>query len=157
MLPLHYCDYLLAIYTQGQEFTEVGRRSRIKQMQMITMLVFAVILPFAVFILYFTELSFFLQTVILTSFVVCFLLFAIYFSRKKLLAPLLFLGAAVLMLLLSLKLNTIFFNNQLSTLYGLLSLNCLAWIYTGIQLRLFYFTLSGTLGLFVILFFFLKG
>lgn len=157
MLPPHYCDYLLALYTQGEEFTESGRRARVKRVQMTTAALAIMLLPVAVFILYFTELSFLLQTVILTSFVGSLLLLAIYFSRKKVLAPLLFLGAAILLLLLSLELNTQVFEKNPYTLYGLLSLNCLLWIYTGVKLRLLYFSISGALGFLVILFFLARG
>ncbi|MCP3764260.1 hypothetical protein NLX67_18090 [Domibacillus sp. A3M-37] len=157
MLPPHYCDYLLALYMQGEEFTESGRRAKIRRVHMTSALLAFLLLPVAVFILYFTELSFLLQTVILTSFVGSLLLLALFFSRQKVLAPLLFLGAAILMLLLSLELHTRLFHDNPYSLYGLLSLNCLLWIYTGIKLRLLYFTISGGLGFLVILFFLARG
>ncbi|WP_231584099.1 hypothetical protein [Domibacillus indicus] len=157
MLPPHYCDYLLALYTQGEEFTESGRRAKTRHAYITSAVLALLLIPAAVCILYFTELSFLLQTVILTTFVGSLLLLAIYFSRKKVLAPLLFLGAAVLLLLLSLELNTQVMNGNSYTMYGLLSLNCLLWIYTGWKLRLLYFTISGITGFFVILFFFVKS
>ncbi|MEM1502196.1 hypothetical protein RG959_02135 [Domibacillus sp. 8LH] len=156
MLPPHYCDYLLALYTQGTEFTESGRCAQLKRIHMSTALLALLLLPVAVCILYFTELSFLLQTVILTSFVGSLLLLAIYFSRQKVLAPMLFLGAAVLLLLLSLELNTRIFHDHPYTLYGLLAVNCLLWIFTGVKLKLFYFSISGGLGLIVLLFFWLQ-
>ena len=157
MLPPHYCDYLLALYTQGEEFTESGRRAQIKRVHITSALLAFLLLPVAVCILYFTELSFLLQTVILTSFVGSLLLLALYFSRKNVLAPLLFLGAAIILLLLSLELNTQMFDNSLYTLYGLLSLNCLLWVYTGVKLKLLYFSISGGLGFLVIFFFMARG
>lgn len=157
MLPPHYCDYLLALYTQGEEYSELGRRAKIKQVHMTSALLAFLLLPVAVFILYFTELSFLLQTVILTSFVGSLLLLALFFSKKKVLSPFLFLGAAIVLLLLSLELNARMFENQPSSLYILLLANCLLWIYTGLKLRLVYFTVSGSLGLIVLLFFFLNN
>ncbi len=157
MLPPHYCDYLLALYTQGTEYTEAGRRARVRSIHLTTALLALLLLPVAVCILYFTELSFLLQTVILTSFVGIMLLLAIYFSRQKVLAPILFLGAALILLLLSLELNVQAFRNNSYTLYGLLAVNCLLWIFTGIKLKLFYFSISGGLGFLVLFFFWLKG
>jgi len=157
MLPPHYCDYLLALYTQGTDFTESGRRARQRRIHMLTALLAVLLLPVAVCILYFTELSFLLQTVILTSFVGSMLLLAIYFSRQKVLAPILFLAAAVLLLLLSLELNVRVFEDNSFTLYGLLAVNCLLWVFTGIKLKLFYFSISGGLGFLVVLFFWIRG
>ncbi|OLN23383.1 hypothetical protein BTO30_05320 [Domibacillus antri] len=157
MLPPHYCDYLLALYTQGEEFTESGWRARRRRIHLTAASLAILLLPIAVFVLYFTELSFILQTVILTSFVGFLLLTAIYFSRKKILAPLLFMGASVMLLLLSLELNTQFFNGNVFTLYGLLFFNCLLWLYTGMKLRLLYFTISAFLGFIVILSFIIQG
>ncbi|OMP67652.1 hypothetical protein [Domibacillus epiphyticus] len=157
MLPPHYCDYLLALYTQGEEYTESGRRARTRRVHLTAALIAAMLLPIAVFVLYFTELSFILQTVILTSFVGLLLLLAMYFSRKKILAPLLFLGAAVLLLLLSLELNTHFFEGNAISLYGILFFNCLLWFYTGMKLRLLYFSISAVFGFIVILFFLIRG
>ncbi|MGG3450971.1 MULTISPECIES: hypothetical protein [Bacillaceae] len=157
MLPPHYCDYLLALYTQGEDFTESGRRAKRQRIHLTSAVLAIMLLPISIFVLYFTEFSFILQTVVLTSFVGFLLLLAIYFSRKKILVPVFFLGAAVMLLLLSLELNTYFFNGNPFTLYGILFLNCLLWLYTGMKLRLIYFTVSALLGFVVILYFVFKG
>lgn len=157
MLPPHYCDYLLALYTQGEDFTESGRRARSQRIHLTSAALAIMLLPISIFVLYFTEFSFILQTVVLTSFVGFLLLLAIYFSRKKILVPVFFLGAAVMLLLLSLELNTYFFAGNPFTLYGILFLNCLLWLYTGMKLRLIYFTMSALLGFVVILYFVFKG
>ncbi|OKL38133.1 hypothetical protein [Domibacillus mangrovi] len=157
MLPPHYCDYLLALYTQGEDYTEPGRRARIQRIHWMSSLLAIVLLPISIYVLHFTEFSFILQTVVLTSFVGFLLLLAMYFSRKKILVPIFFLGAAVMLLLLSMKLITYFFDGNPLALYGILLLNCLLWLYTGMKLRLIYFTISALLGFVVILYFVFKG
>lgn len=157
MLPPHYCDYLLALYTQGEDYTESSRRTKSQRVHLLSAALALILLPISIFVLYFTEFSFILQTVVLTSFVGFLLLLAIYFSREKILVPIFFLGAAVMLLLLSLKLNTYYFDENQLTLYGILFLNCLLWLYTGMKLRLIYFTVSALLGTIVILYFVFKG
>lgn len=157
MLPPHYCDYLLALYTQGEDYTETGRRARSQRIHLMSVLLGVILLPISIYVLHFTEFSFILQTVVLTSFVGFLLLLAIYFSRRKILLPVFFLGAAVMLLLLSLEMITYFFDGNRLTLYGILFLNCLLWLYTGMKLRLIYFTMSALLGFVIILYFIFKG
>lgn len=153
MLPAHYCDYLLALYNQGEELSEPGRKQRQQKINIGSAAAAFALSAIAIFILYFTEIPILLQTVILTSFVGLLLAAALFLAGKRLFSPLLFLGAAIMMMALSLKVSESLFNNDPNSLYALLFLNCVLWVFIGIRLKLVYFSISGVLGAGVLLYF----
>jgi hypothetical protein len=84
MLPDHYCDYLMALYSNGEENLSNPplKKSKMKMMYL-NILFSAVIMSISLFVIYFTELSVVLQTAILTGFVVLLYGMGIYYSNKK--------------------------------------------------------------------------
>ncbi|MDQ0213904.1 hypothetical protein J2S13_000298 [Oikeobacillus pervagus] len=85
MLPEQYCDYLPALYCEEavvqNHLASVNKQNWKKNWWQ---LLFLLMIPISLFVIYFTELSFFLQTAILTSFVVILLFACIYFTKKGL-------------------------------------------------------------------------
>jgi hypothetical protein len=152
MLPEQYCDYLLALYNQGEYTDMKGTKGSTASMAawILAGLVITLI-PFSLFVIYFTELSFVLQTAILTGFVV-FLFFAgIYYSKKEMLLPVIYITAAMIILIYSVHLTGVFFNKNILITYAVLFFNCFAWILTGIYFKYWYFTLAGILGSFILI------
>ncbi|WP_231563724.1 hypothetical protein [Anoxybacillus sp. KU2-6(11)] len=75
LLPEQYCDFLLALYTEGNH-NDVDQSTKQVPTWAVrfTMIMIGIFLPFALLVIYFTELSFVLQTLILSLFViVCFM------------------------------------------------------------------------------------
>ncbi|MGF2617116.1 hypothetical protein FZC84_04610 [Rossellomorea vietnamensis] len=147
MLPEQYCDYLLALYNQGNEVEEnVTEKSKFSFVSFTAILIIALI-PISLFVIYFTELSFVLQTAILTGFVVILIFAGIYYSNKEIMSSIIYITVALIMLLQSIHIAEAFFQGDKLITYFLLFFNCIAWIVCGSYLKLLYFTLGGTIGI----------
>ncbi|MBS4173564.1 hypothetical protein [Bacillus sp. FJAT-49736] len=151
MLPEHYCDFLLALYTEGE--SPGNQKSRDKGLWKNSLLIASIfmVLGISVFVIYFTEFNFVLQTMILTSFVVLLLLFGIYYSKKGYWHTFFYVATAIQLLLLSVFLNEKLFQNSAKSLCLIIALHCLLWIFAGWKLKLFYFILSGIIGLVILI------
>lgn len=83
LLPEQYCNFLLALYTEGEQINgkKVGKRSIKKKF----LLAYTPLLlvPFGIFI-YFTELSFFLQTTLYALLLLFGFGASFYFLEKRL-------------------------------------------------------------------------
>ncbi|WP_125444150.1 hypothetical protein [Bacillus thermotolerans] len=149
MLPDHYCDYLLTLYTEGEEMPKDSVESMPPWPFVLMSQILAVCsIVISLFVLYFTELSFPLQMMILTIFVVCVLAAIIYFSKKEFFSPLLLVSAAVLLLIFTVEIQQFFLESDRYTLYALLFLHFLLWWGIGRKLRQLYLTISAYIGVF---------
>ncbi|MBM7650013.1 hypothetical protein JOC78_002997 [Bacillus ectoiniformans] len=156
MLPEHYCDYLLALYSQGEEISEQAKPpARNRRIKAAGLFLSFLLLIISLFVIYFTELSFPLQTAILTTFVVFLLEAGIYFSKKGMLMPIIYVASALIFLLFSVELNAYAFENNPFSLYGLVFANCLLWWYAGSKLKLIYFVISAWIGILTLIIFIL--
>ncbi len=156
LLPEHYCNFLITLYARGEGVQEskateaILLKEKKKMNRTIIMLtVLALVVSGAMFI--------FIQypgvTLSLTAIVsILFLLVTLRKSTVRLrIAPLLYILASFMLLLMSLKLWVVFFEEHLMLLIGLLILNCVLWLFTGRMLKLLYFTISGATGLLLII------
>jgi hypothetical protein len=147
MLPDQYCDYLLALYTNGEENLSKPSTKKGKIMDNnIPILLSAVVMLISLFVIYFTELSVVLQTAILTGFVVLLFGVGIYYSNKKVSTAPILIASAFIILLISIGITEKIFDGSPIKTYAALFLNCLFWIVLGWKRRLIYFTLSGAIG-----------
>jgi hypothetical protein len=147
MLPDQYCDYLLAIYTNGEENLSKPSTKKDKMKgENIPILLSAVVMVISLFVIYFTELSVVLQTAILTGFVVLLFGAGIYYSNKKVSTAPILIAAAFNILLISIVITEEIFDSSPLKTYAALFLNCLFWIVLGWKRRLIYFTMSGAIG-----------
>lgn len=153
MLPDHYCDYLLALYSEGElENTKGNRKSKVSMNKFSLFLVLiSLFLVVSLFVIYFTELAFVLQTMILTSFVVFLLILGIYYFKKEFWYYIFFIGAAFLFLLLSVHIVEQLFSNNSKAIYTTLFFNCVAWLITGWRLKLLFFIISGGIGILLLI------
>jgi hypothetical protein len=147
MLPDHYCDYLMALYSNGEENLSNPplKKSKMKMMYL-NILFSAVIMSISLFVIYFTELSVVLQTAILTGFVVLLYGMEIYYSNKKISKVTFLIPAAFIILLGSIEMTEEIFRGSPLITYAVLFSNCLLWIIFGLGQRRIYFTLSGGIG-----------
>ncbi|RLQ98194.1 hypothetical protein [Falsibacillus albus] len=156
MLPDHYCDFLLALYTEGNAPSTIHDHKNIKQSQSAPMASFlkiaaiSLMLIISVFVIYFTELSVLLQTTILTFFVVFILIAIFYYSNKPSFQHLLYIAFAMLLLLLTVNLCGRLFHNNIWVLYITLFFNCILWIFSSFKFALLYFRIAGFLGVMIL-------
>lgn len=165
LLPEHYCDFLITLYAQGEDPDEVAEkesstlqieRRKLRSKQILILLIsllLAGVASVAMFVL--TEYP----TATLVVAAVLALIFLLLVSgktfTKKGFAPFLYISMAFLLLMMSLKIWTAFFDGDTTVLIGLLVLNCGLWLFTGRVLKLLYFTISGSLGLLTVVAFLL--
>lgn len=147
MLPEHYCNYLLTLYTEGNRITE--ERSTKKYMFSSTL--FLLFIPLIVFFLYFTELSFILQMAISLIFLLICLCGIIWYKKSEIPLDIPATVAALIFLLFSVHFTTIFFTKEIIYLYIILGINCLLWYICGRTYKLLYFTIASYIGFFLLL------
>lgn len=149
MLPEQYCNYLLALYTEGNPSESLrsegkGRKRANKGFLFLTLI------PLSVFILYFTELSFDLQIALSILSIIVGIGITYYFFRKGFHFQLSLVITALISLLLSVELTVYFSPNMTQILYLTVLANCILWIFMGKKLKLLYFVISGYLGIIVL-------
>lgn len=158
LLPEHYCNFLITLYAQGNDEKEVkateavlAKEKKKLNRTIIMLSILAIIVSGSMFV--------FIQypglTLTLTAIVLCsFLLLTMRKSALQMgIAPVLYILASLMLLLMSLKLWGVFFEEHTMLLMGLLILNCGLWLLAGRMLKLQYFTISGAAGLLLILVF----
>jgi hypothetical protein len=150
LLPEQYCNFLLALYTEGEQIngTKVGKRS-IKRKYLLAYTPLLLV-PFGIFI-YFTELSFFLQMTLYALLLLFGFGASFYFFRKAtdFIVPM--ISTALIALLCSVDLATYLFPNNHVSLYVIITLNCLVWFIIGKKAKLLYFCISSILGLLLLI------
>jgi hypothetical protein len=151
MLPEHYCDFLLNLYTEGSTEGDMPQEKRPKSITGLVSFILIGLLSLSVFLFYFTELSLFLQTALIIFFGVTTLSAVIYMLKKTFFDLIPILAAALLLLITSVQAAEIIFPDQPLLLYIVASLNCLLWIAAGTNWNMVSFKLSGIIGLIVLL------
>ncbi|PFG05672.1 hypothetical protein [Bacillus sp. es.034] len=146
MLPEQYCDYLLALYTEGAGIDDRESAEYQKNHFLKGFLVSISSILISLFVIYFTELSIVLQTAILASFVGLLMGVGIYYTKKQISSLLLYASAACILLLSSMELTERIFEGHSLPLYVTLFLNCFIWIGAGMKWKMKYFTLAGSVG-----------
>ncbi|MGE7112017.1 hypothetical protein [Lysinibacillus sp. NPDC047702] len=155
LLPEHYCDFLAALYAEGanvEELDPVHHKQAVlpsEKRKMYLLIVGISIAIIALLSIYFTITS---LTLILTVIVgiVALILFIMAFrmvQKNNLLTPIFHLLAAVLLFSMSIRIYTTYFNGNNIALFCLIAANCGVWLWSGIKMKLLYYTVSGVLGL----------
>jgi hypothetical protein len=156
LLPVHYCDFLITLYAQGEDEKEVKateailvRQKKRLNRKIIMLSILAIIVCGCMLIVnQHPELTFSLTAIVSLAF----LLSTFRKSTVQLgVAPFLYILASFMLLLMSLKLWVVFFEGHTMLLIGLLILNCALWLFAGRLLKLLYFTISGAAGLLLII------
>lgn len=159
LLPEHYCDFLMTLYAEGEDIEQqvkIGSKKSVKGKEKrrratISFLIFA--MTASLLVLLFLMTSYFMAALFIVGFIaILFIFYSYKFAKKNdLIAPVLQVAAALLIFGISVKVSIVYFENNNAVLYSLLIANCSMWTVTGIKLKLLYFTISGVLGLAVII------
>jgi len=158
LLPDHYCDFLMTLYSEGNEIIpkeEIGHNKSIiakEKRNNIIMLLMLTIVPIALLMALFmsTELVWVIAPVVGIIAIIFMILAYRFAKRNKLITPILHIGSALLLLGLSVKVSITYFQESQILLYILLILNSCLWLFTGLKFKLMYFTVSGALGIAVL-------
>ncbi|WLR56307.1 hypothetical protein LC048_05130 [Mesobacillus subterraneus] len=151
LLPEHYCDFLLNLYTGGSSEAETTSRYTPSRSKGIISLILIGLLSFSVFLFYFTELSLFLQTALILFFGMTTLTVAVFMVKKSFYELVPLLTCALLLLITSVQAAEIIFPKHPVMIYIVTGLNCLVWVTAGMRWKMVSFKLSGIIGLIVLL------
>lgn len=157
LLPEHYCDFLMTLYSEGNQNEEISGKAKnaINSVGKRKNLNFSMLFPISaivILLLLFTVQFEWVVIAVAAIFASSCLLGAIYFAKKNhVLAIMLQLATALAALGVTLKVITTYFSGNNEMLFILLVINCVFWLLSGIIMKIVYFTISGVLGLVVII------
>jgi hypothetical protein len=151
MLPEHYCDFLLNLYTEGSSSSS-SPESKKKQFSVSRRSsVFLIgLLSLSIFLFYFTELSLTLQISLVVIFGICSILTAGYLISKSYFDLIPLLAASLIFLVISVQLAEIFYPDNTQALYTVTVANCLLWLAAGFRWKIISYKISGFIGLFIL-------
>lgn len=159
LLPEHYCDFLATLYAEGEDYEkqeDLSHRQAILSVERTKRILFSIGLMIVVlavlYVLFSVDTMVWLISIVIAIIALAFLVGAFVLSKNKsLLAPIIHLVAALLILGVSIKISLTYFSENIMILYFLLLANCALWLFSGIKLKLTYFTVSGILGAIVMI------
>ncbi|KGX85322.1 hypothetical protein [Pontibacillus marinus] len=153
LLPKEYCDFLLALYTEGNDDSEGESKQKhfpFKDIgSFIYVLLLLSLLPLSFLVIHFTELSMPMQTGLILFFIGFSLLNIWFFYRKNSIQ----VHVAIIVFLLILFLYTSYLASGWATQswlnHAVILLNCMLWIGFGIKQKLTYLIASGFIGIII--------
>jgi hypothetical protein len=157
LLPEHYCDFLMTLYTEGQHVendikgnAKKSVRARTQRNIRLPYLIFPLIAILLIAAMYVVEATWIVYGVAIVFGLGC-LVAAFYFAKKNtILAPILHMTSALTILFVTFNICLQYFPSNDVALYITLIANCVIWLITGLILRLTYFSIAGGLGLLAI-------
>ncbi len=155
LLPDHYCDFLMTLYSEGNEIEvedEIShKKSIIAKQKQNNMLLIAFISIISISLLatlfMISEIAWLVGAGVGIIAIVLMVIAYRFAKKKEIMAPVLHIASALLLFGVSVKMSIQYFPENQFVLYGLLILNCLMWFFTGYKFKLMYFTVSGAVGL----------
>lgn len=158
LLPEHYCDFLITLYAQGEsqgqeemkpEASVLEKRKTPISGKLVLLFLAAAVLGSSLIFLKSYPLAAIAITCLFTAVLLVRLI--THKAIRKSLLPFAYIIAAFLILGLSLKVWFVYFEGETMLLLGLLMLNSIIWLFAGRLLKLMYFTISGSVGLLMII------
>ncbi|MCJ8006856.1 hypothetical protein ACFFF5_00945 [Lederbergia wuyishanensis] len=147
MLPEHYCNYLIALYTEGEEQLQekMIKRKKHLNMEIFFSFLFLSMIGISIVITYITDVSFGMQTLFLSFFFFLLIISFFIFRKNKKNLLLIFITGAFLFLLYSVQINDTYFSSNKKSLYILILVNCVTWLLGGLWRRQLFFIIAGTI------------
>ncbi|MEC2076532.1 hypothetical protein [Metabacillus fastidiosus] len=150
MLPHTYCDFLLALYTEGN-IEQSKHRKKFPFKHMIPVII-TLFLPLTLIVTYFTEFSFILQMLIVSIFLIFSLITTAFFYKNNRTIHLSLSVSAILLLILTIDVVEYMTGGNKLFLSLTIFANCCLWIYLSRKLKLVYLLISGIIGFLSLLF-----
>lgn len=158
LLPAHYCDFLITLYAQGDEDYETEEKKapsvlKREKRKFIGKVVMLLLLSTIVGVSLFVFTNYPVVTFGLCAFLIAVFLFLAMRStvKKSAIIPILYVSSAFILLMMSLNLWITFFEGESTLLIALLLLNCALWLFAGKMLKLLFFTISGAVGILLVI------
>lgn len=159
MLPEQYCNYLINLYTEGDDtlIEKVVEKRRFFDLELILSFLFLLLVLIGLIITYHTDIPFEMQT--LYFMISLFILFgSLYFYKRKSLNPIIiYISMALFLLLFTIQIGETFFQNQPLFLLFSIMFNGLIWIIFGMIRRHWFFKIVGGLTISVIVYISIKN
>ncbi|MEC3883135.1 hypothetical protein VKA52_05255 [Halobacillus sp. HZG1] len=146
LLPDEYCNFLLALYTKGENQGNNESSGALSLGFYMFVTVNALLLPLSFLVIYFTEMGIIMQTVVLSSFVMGVWINVRWLQYKQpdwLFIPL--LNGALILLLMTVHLNQQIIGSLFS-FYITLSLHLILWVFLGWLWKVKTLFYSGIMG-----------
>jgi hypothetical protein len=150
MLPEHYCNFLLNLYTEGGSGQAEPTITRFFPLSKLLTLFMLGLLSLSIFLFYFTELSLILQTALMIIFGISSLITAGYLISKSFFEVIPLLASALVLLLTTVNASEILFPDKAYVLFFVTAVNCLLWLAAGMKWNLVSFKISGIAGLIIL-------
>jgi hypothetical protein len=155
LLPETYCDFLLALYTEGNQDEEdiIPNKNDIRkgitffEGVLCSFLLF--LLAATLLVIYFTELFFVLQMIIVVLFLVTSFVVTAYFIRKRAFYQVPLSLTFIQLLLVSIFMVEYFASGDRIWMGGIIVTNCFLWILAAGLHRIMYLLISGVVGLII--------
>ncbi|MGV2622126.1 hypothetical protein QRD89_11880 [Halobacillus sp. ACCC02827] len=148
LLPATYCDFLLALYTQG-DGQEEKRGSRLRWSSLLFysfLAVTLILLPLSFLVIYFTQMGIIMQTGLLSSFVITAWIHSGWLKyRKSIWFPLPLIVGLLIFFVLSITAVGYYFPGS-SSLAWTAAFHCFLWVAIGHRLSVKTLTISGLAG-----------
>lgn len=160
LLPEHYCDFLTALYAQGEEdaseVIDEGILEKEAKQAKLNIISYTSVLSLITLALLgslmFITASFIIPILLSGAAILVFTYISIKQLKKhSILSPLLLVFSALLLLGITFKVWEAYFKTEPNLLIMLIAVNCLLWLFSGLRLKLIYFTISGVVGMLLIL------
>ena len=158
LLPEHYCDFLMTLYTEGEhENTELkGIASKsvkaVEKRRINFKYILLPIVAIALIVALYTIPTTWLLLLPTALLGISCIIAAVYYLRKNaVLVPILQFTAALSILFASIKVCLQYYPGEDLPLYIALIGNCVLWLCSGIFMKLTYFTIAGILGILAII------
>lgn len=156
LLPTRYCDFLLALYTEGEDksslIISLNDKSRHNE-KIVTFIFFfmnLLLLPLSFLVIYFTEMGIIMQTGLLSIFVgIAYTSYRYRFTNDILIRRMINFHVLLLFLILTIHvINHLTFSNTI--VYLAIMAHCLVWMIAGVFKKVVYLQVFGFLGLAVL-------
>ncbi|WP_227934945.1 hypothetical protein [Alkalihalobacillus deserti] len=154
LLPEHYCDFLLTLYTEGESLDQESKEnSAVTKLKPFLFFITAQSLfLLAVLVIYFTDFSLIMQITIVLFIAITLLIIAKK-SLIELLSNLYLMMTAFVFLLLTVHIVLTFSDGNSNYLLISILSHCLIWFWIGWKWSIRFFTISAILASMVLLFF----
>ncbi|MBO8156060.1 MAG: hypothetical protein H0Z32_06330 [Bacillaceae bacterium] len=153
LLPKEYCDFLIALYTEGSGI-QSKRHNWKKSAFFLDIMLILLMLPLSFLVIYFTQFSLVMQIFIIFIFLLFLYIHIIYLRKNNSiyfhLALIIFL---LVFFILSVHLVNILTGNDFY-IQGIVLANCILWAVLGFSKKYHYLTASGIIGVLLLILFF---
>ncbi|MGP4072504.1 hypothetical protein ACTWQB_08125 [Piscibacillus sp. B03] len=150
LLPERYCDFLLMLYTQGEDQQETTNTSKpLGSIWFVLDLFFLMLLlPVTSYFLLIETTDLWLKITLILITIIIAIVHILYFYKNKSLV----IHIPIIVLFTTLLTGSIAFNAFfVLSMYWVIAFHCFMWIIVGYWKKLYYLIISGVLGLIILL------